>query len=126
MSYYAKTVQGIVETVIVADELYISHHLLDVPGEDWVLTSYNTYGNVHYGPDGKPDGQPPFRGNYACIGYTWDPENDVFYAPQPYPSWILSRETWLWDAPVPYPEAPGHFKWDESIKNWVPVNQEGK
>jgi hypothetical protein len=33
-----------------------------------------------------------YRGNFAGIGFTYDEENDVFYSPQPYPSWILNEE----------------------------------
>jgi hypothetical protein len=75
-------------------------------------TSYNTHGNQH--PEGNP-----FRGNYAGIGFTYDATNDVFYAPQPYPSWILNNNTWLWEAPVPYPADNKNYKWDESTTNWV-------
>jgi hypothetical protein len=74
-------------------------------------TSYNTHGNQH--PEGRP-----LRGNYAGIGFTYDATNDVFYAPQPYLSWILNNTTWLWEAPVPYPTDGKYYKWNESITNW--------
>ena len=45
-------------------------------------TSYNTYGNSH--PNGTP-----FRGNYAGIGFTYDPVRDAFIAPKPEGNWIL-------------------------------------
>ena len=31
------------------------------------------------------------RKQYAGIGYTYNPVNDVFIAPQPYPSWSLDE-----------------------------------
>ena len=43
-----------------------------------VQTSYNTSGNTHL-LNGTP-----LRANYAGIGHTYDPVNDVFYAPQPF------------------------------------------
>jgi len=69
-------------------------------GDVYKQTSYNTRGNVHYGQDGQPDGGVALRGNYAGIGYTYDAQNDVFYAPQPFPSWKLNESTWLWEAPA--------------------------
>jgi len=69
-------------------------------GDVYKQTSYNTRGNVHYGQDGQPDGGVALRGNYAGIGYTYDAQNDVFYAPQPDPSWTLNKTTWLWEPPA--------------------------
>lgn len=80
----------------------------------WVQTSYNTYGNQH--PKGKN-----LRGNYAGINYTYDFVNDVFYAPQPYQSWILNNNTWLWESPIPYPTDGKPYKWDEATTNWVEI-----
>lgn len=72
---------------------------------NWVQTSYN--GNMRY--------------NFAGIGYTWDSENDAFYAPQPYASWSLD-ENFIWQPPVPYPEdaTPEKiYEWDEENTNWI-------
>jgi hypothetical protein len=74
-------------------------------------TSYNTYANSH-----NADGVA-FRGNYAGIGFTYDEDNDVFYAPQPYPSWTLNSN-WLWQAPLPYPLVDNdeqRYVWDEDL-----------
>jgi hypothetical protein len=83
----------------------------------WVKTSYNTINNKHL------LGGTPLRGNYAGIGYQYDQTNDVFYAPQPYPSWILDKTTWTWTAPTPMPttKLPNgqYYSWDESTKSWV-------
>ena len=87
-------------------------------GGNWKQTSYNTQGGTH------TNGGTPFRGNYAGIGYTYDPTNDVFYAPQPYPSWTISAPTWTWTPPVPYPtdvgteELPKRYTWNEETKAW--------
>jgi hypothetical protein len=83
--------------------------------------SYNTRGNVHYGQDGQPDNGVVLRGNYPGIRYTYDATNDVFYAPKPYPSWILNESTWLWEAPVAMPTDGKIYKWNESIANWEEV-----
>ena len=76
-------------------------------------TSYNTFGNDH-----KEDDGTAFRGNYAGIGYTYDETNDVFIAPKPYASWILSESTWLWEAPEDYPDDGKDYVWNENKKEW--------
>lgn len=118
MTYFAKITFGIVEDVIGADQDFIDTGLIGNPSA-WVETSYNTRGGVHYGQDGQPDGGVALRANYAGIGYTYDAINDVFYAPQPYPSWIISAPTWEWQAPVPYPSTGGPYTWDEATQTWI-------
>jgi hypothetical protein len=120
MSHYAKCLDGKVLQVIVAEKEFFDTFVDSSPGE-WIQTSYNTRGNVHYGPDGEPDGGVALRGNYAGIGYTYDQANDVFYAPQPYASWTLSQTTWLWEPPVAYPTDEKQYVWDEATVGWKPV-----
>jgi hypothetical protein len=120
MAHFAKVINGIVDRVIVAEPDFFDT-FVDTSAGDWIQTSYNTRGNLHYGQDGKPDGGIALRGNYAGIGYIYDRENDVFYCPAPYPSWILNKSTWLWDAPVPFPADLLHkpYSWDEATQSWV-------
>ena len=75
-------------------------------------TSYNTFGNVHYGSDGEADDGTAFRKNYAGIGYSYD--GTGFYAPKPYNSWKLNSSTYLWEAPVAYPDDGNDYVWNES------------
>ena len=123
MAHYAKclnvdnSTKFYVEQVIVADAEFIATQ----PGK-WVQTSYNTRGNVHYGPDGLPDGGVALRGNFAGIGYTYDIVADVFYAPKPYPSWTLNESTWTWEAPTPMPNDGHPYTWDETTQQWVLVS----
>jgi hypothetical protein len=109
MSHFAKVTDNKVTQVIVAEQDFIDN--LD---GTWLQTSYNTHGNQH--PEGRP-----LRANYAGIGFTYDSTNDVFYAPQPFPSWTLNNTTWLWEAPVAYPTDGKIYKWNESITNWEEV-----
>lgn len=81
-------------------------------GQTCLRTSYNTVANEHL------HGGTPFRGNYAGIGYRYDAENDVFVAPQPYPSWTLNTESFVWEAPVAYPTDGETYVWNENQKNW--------
>ena len=54
MAHYAKVSAGKVTKVIVADQDFIeSIKIDDEPGE-WVQTSYNTYGGVHYDRSTNP------------------------------------------------------------------------
>jgi hypothetical protein len=113
MSHFAKVLDGKVLKVIVAEQEFFDTFVDDSPGT-WIQTSYNTRGNQH--PEGRP-----LRGNYAGIGYTYDATNDVFYAPQPFPSWALNNTTWLWEAPIAMPKDGKDYKWNESITNWEEV-----
>lgn len=123
MSYFAKVVNNIVVDVQSAEQDMIDTGILGDP-ELWIQTSYNTRGNVHYGHDGKPDGKPALRGNYAGIGYAFDPTViingivGVFYPPQDFPSWVLNTSTWLWEAPIPKPDNENAYIWNEAMLSW--------
>jgi len=114
MSHFAKVCDGKVIQVIVAEQDFFDTFVDSTPGE-WIQTSYNTLGNQH--PEGRP-----LRGNYAGIGFTYDRANDVFYAPQPFPSWVLNNTTWLWESPVPYPDDGKEYYWDETTTSWIEVS----
>jgi len=119
MSHFAKVENKIVTEVIVAEQDFIDSGAVGDPSL-WVQTSYNTYGNIHYAPNSNvPDGGTPLRANYAGVGFIYDSVNDVFYAPQPYLSWTLNTNTWLWEAPVAEPTDGHAYKWDEKTLSWV-------
>lgn len=107
MAHYAKVEDGVVTQVIVADSKEWCQANL---GGTWVQTSYNTHGNQH--PEGRP-----LNKNYAGIGYTWD--GTGFAAPQPFASWSLNSETYLWEAPTPMPTDGKRYTWDEATTSWV-------
>ena len=58
------------------------------------------------------------RGVYAGIGFTYNPDEDIFITPQPYPSWIRSGS--LWNAPTPKP-TEGRSIWDEDTLSWIEI-----
>ena len=122
MSHFAKVCDGKVIQVIVAEPDFFNTFVDTSPGQ-WLQTSYNTRGGVHYGQDGNPDGGVALRGNYAGIGYTYDATRDVFYAPQPFASWTLSQTTWLWEPPVAYPIDGKRYIWDEPTVSWKLVEE---
>jgi len=111
MAHFAEVVDGVVERVIVADTKEWCEANL---GGTWVQNSYNTHGGVH-----TLSGTPLHK-NYAGIGFTWD--GTGFAAPQPYGSWTLDTETYVWNAPTPMPVEEGKsFTWDEPTLSWVEV-----
>ena len=118
MAHFAKVKDGVVTQVIVAEPEFFDTFVDASPGE-WIQTSYNTRGGVHYAPDShEPDGGVALRKNYAGIGFTYDAARDAFIPPQPYPSWNLDEDTCLWDAPVPYPTDGKPYTWNEDTKQW--------
>jgi hypothetical protein len=122
MAHYAKIEDGIVTQVIVAEQDFMD--LGRLPGQ-WLQTSYNTRGGVHYKPNSdESDGGVALRMNYASIGYTYDSTLDAFIPPKPYDSWVLDENICDWEAPIPLPDDDGFppsksYYWDESIQNWV-------
>jgi hypothetical protein len=124
MGHFAKVLQGKVINVIVAEPEFFDTFVDSSPGE-WIQTSYNTRGNVYYKPDSdepSEDQSKALRANYAGIGHIYDANNDVFYEPQPYPSWSLNTEIWIWEPPTPKPLDGKSYYWNEEIKNWEPLN----
>jgi len=124
MSHFAKVDSAnIVLRVIVAEQDFIDSGAVGEP-KNWIQTSYNTSRGVH------KKGGTALRGNYAGIGFTYDPTLDAFLAPKPYASWALDKTTFSWNAPIPQPNdgkpmgtehnpsAIG-YEWNEGKKQWV-------
>lgn len=115
MSHFAQLDENnIVTQVLVIEQDVIDTGLFGDPAS-FVQTSYNTQGGVHL------LGGTPLRKNYAGIGYTYDPQRDAFYAPQPYPSWTLNEDTCIWEAPTPRPNDGKIYIWDEATTSWTEV-----
>lgn len=72
-------------------------------GGTWIRTSYNNR----------------IRKQYAGIGFIYDPEADVFIAPQPYSSWVLN-DNFDWQAPKEKPIGD-NWAWDEEKQEWIYV-----
>ena len=81
------------------------------------LDTETWYGNFR----GQTCKRTSYNGNmrkqYAGIGYTYDAINDVFIAPQPYPSWSLDTN-FDWQPPTPRPEGD-FWRWDEDSLSWL-------
>ena len=120
MAHFAKIENGIVTQVIVVgnedtssadgtEKEYIGAAFCErLFGGDWKQTSYN--GRI--------------RKNYAGIGYmylAYGPEGEGFVPPSPYPSWVMNSFSYEWEAPVPLPvpNTPPYYVWDEATVSWV-------
>ena len=119
MAHFAEVDENnIVKRVIVAEQDFINSGAVG-DSSNWIQTSYNTRGGIHYTPNSnEPDGGIALRKNYAGIGFTYDSDRDAFYASQPYPSWTLNEDSCLWESPVPYPDDDEMYAWDEENQGW--------
>jgi len=123
MAHFAKVQDGVVTQVIVAEPEFFDTFVDSTPGE-WIQTSYNTRGGVHYDPETQQPSatqEKALRKNYAGIGYTYDRDRDAFIPPKPFDSWLLDEGTCLWEAPVPYPTDGGMYRWDEETTTWIEI-----
>jgi len=104
MSRYAKVENGIVTTVISANEDYFTNLVETVPGR-WIETFKDTSS----------------RKNYAGIGFTYDVDRDAFIPPKPHDSWVLDEDTCRWEPPVDYPAdyETVLYSWNEETTSWV-------
>jgi hypothetical protein len=109
---------NIVKRVIVAEQDFIDSGAVG-DSSNWIQTSYNTGGGVHYAPNSnEPDDGVALRKNFAGIGYTYDSDKDAFYQPQPYPSWLLNEDSCQWESPIPRPDDDKRYKWNEENQSW--------
>ena len=121
MAHYAKVLDGIVTTVIVAEADFFDTFVDDSPGT-WVQTSYNTRGGVHYKPNSdtpSDDQSKALRKNFAGTNWIYDEDKDMFSPPQPYPSWTIDDTTGFWKAPTAQPDDGNKYGWNESTKSWT-------
>lgn len=106
MAHFARidNTNSVVEVLVVPDDQ--EHRGQEFLADDlglggtWIQTSYNH--NI--------------RKQYAGIGYTYDPDADVFILPQPFPSWTLDQNH-DWQPPTPKPD--GDYIWNEPTREWI-------
>ena len=102
MAHCAEIIEGVVVRVVVISNDYepnVAEFAAELFGGTWIQTSYNSN----------------FRGTYAGIGYSYNADEDIFIAPQPYPSW--HRVGSFWQAPTPMP-SDGRYSWNEETLTW--------
>ena len=121
MAHFAKVVNGIVAQVIVAEPEFFNTFVDSSPGQ-WIQTSYNTRGGVHYDPNTQQpsaDQSKALRKNYAGVGYTYDAGRDAFIPGKPYSKWILNEQSCAWEAPTQHPNDGEYYLWDDTAGQWV-------
>jgi len=108
MAHYAFLDENniVTEVIVGKDE----NEIIDgVTPEEW-------YGNFRNQVCKRTSYNSRIRGTYAGIGYLYNQEEDIFIAPQPYPSWTRSGS--FWQAPTPMPEDGKLYIWDEEALSW--------
>lgn len=123
MAHFAHVNNGIVDSVIVIEQDVIDANsgwycpacATHKPLSEWIQTSYNTREGEH------KEGGTPLRGNYAGIGYQYDPVKDVFIPPKEYASWVYDEAKAKYVAPKAKPVDDRGYVWDESKQDWVKV-----
>ena len=101
MSHYEKLNNIIVEKVIVAEASFFDTFIDSSPGE-WIQTSYNTRGGVHYEANSSTpssDQSKALRKNFAAVGGSYDGVG--FTPPKPHASWTLNSTCLLYTSPSP-------------------------
>jgi hypothetical protein len=92
MAVYAKLRNDLVINIIEADETFVSS---------------------------QPDADTYKLLSRGGIGWTYNPEVDVFIEPQPYPSWTLDSN-YDWQPPTPMPVVEGkEYAWFEPNQVWI-------
>jgi len=109
----------VVQGAVVSDEIAVD----ESSGINYLHTIYdNTFNWKQTYKDGT-------RKNYAGIGHIYDENRNAFYAPSPYPSWVLKEDSCSWHPPVDYPAdgrttmsgAGKKYIWDEDNTEWKEI-----
>jgi hypothetical protein len=101
----------------------------------WKKTSYNTHSGKHWTFNENnekvesEDQSKAFRGNYAGIGSIYDEDDDIFWPPKGFKSFIKDYTNFSWKAPIDYPTIKSltfngnlvnlNIKWDEDFNRWL-------
>jgi hypothetical protein len=61
--------------------------------------------------------------NVSSIGWSYTEQEQKFYPPKEYDSWIWNEEYTRWEPPIPYPDpnlelGNGAYSWNEEDGNW--------
>lgn len=111
MAHYAFLDENniVTEVIVGKDE----NELLDgITPEEW-------YGNFRGQKCVRTSYNCSIRGAYAGIGYSYNEEEDIFVAPQPFPSW--HRVGSGYEPPVLMPTDNKSYTWDEETLSWIEV-----
>lgn len=115
MAHFAK----LNENNIVLEVLVVNNDVLDASNEEasgiaFLTQLFNGYSNWKQTSYNRTT-----RGTFAGIGYSYNAEEDIFVAFQPYPSWTRSGS--FWNPPTPMPTGDGRYIWNEETLSWDEV-----
>ena len=118
MAHFAKLDENnIVTTVVVVENA----SLRDVNGEEVEQVGIDFLRNLYDDQDAvwvQTSYNHNFRNKFAGIGYTYNAEDDAFYPPQDYPSWVWNSEIKVWESPIGLPPEDSGYEWNETDQQW--------
>lgn len=81
------------------------------------LDTETWYGNFRKQKCVRTSYNSKIRGTFAGINFHYNPDEDIFITPQPYPSWVRTGS--FWDSPVSCPADGKRYEWNEELGAWV-------
>ena len=114
MAHFAK----LNDNNIVTEIIVVKNEAIDPNNEDASGVEFLTSWSGGYTNWKRTSYNHNIRKQFANIGYTYNVVNDVFVAPQPFPSWTLNANH-DWQPPTPKPE--GDYYWNETELAWVAI-----
>lgn len=111
------------ENNIVLEVHVVSNDALDASNEEASGITFLTEWSGGYSNWKQTSYNSTIRGKYAGIGDSYNAEEDIFVAPQPYPSWTRSGS--YWNAPTPMPTTEGkEYYWSEDDLSWREITND--
>jgi hypothetical protein len=115
MAHFAK----LDENNIVLEVLVVNNDVLNPSSEEasgiaFLTQLFNGYSNWKQTSYNRTT-----RGTFAGIGYFYNTEEDIFVAPQPFPSWTRSGSSW--NPPTPMPIDGKFYIWNEVEFEWQEI-----
>ena len=116
MAHFAK----LDENNIVLEVNVVNNNALDASNEEASGITFLTEWSGGHSKWKQTSYNANIRGKYAGKGDSYNAEEDIFVAPQPYPSWTRSGSHW--NPPTPMPTTAGkRYQWVEADLNWQEI-----
>jgi hypothetical protein len=134
MAHFAKLDENnvVIDTIVISnDDITVDGVEVEQLGIDlcvkltghtnWKQYSRNTFGNIHYDDDQRPDGGKAFRYNAAQIGGCYDSNRDAFIHTKPFESWVFNESSCIWEPASRINELGIKQVFDELSQTWIDV-----